>query len=123
MTPQFTLVAAIMGGGLLLTGSSHCIAAANAVPKFDVRPSCHSPSRRLVVVGHANGSETCIKREKEAHTVLIKNWPGYVTVDKTSCVGKVSHGGPPSYIELLSCFETREEVRRIREAHRKEPQG
>jgi len=118
LTSQFTVVCCLVCVGALLTTDN--AAAADVVPKFNVRPSCNSPARRLVVVGHAKVPEACLKHEKEAHEVLIKHWSRYALSDKTNCVGKVSYGGPPSYIELLSCFETMEHARKIREAHRKE---
>jgi hypothetical protein len=123
MVPNVTVFVCIMCVGVILTGSRPSVAAPNIVPKLNVRPSCESPARRIVANGHANGSETCLKKEREAHGALIKNWSGYVTADKTNCVGKVSHGGPPSYIELLSCLEIRENAREIRQARHKDKTG
>ena len=120
LIPQLTVLVGIVCLGALLTTGSPSAAATNAAPKFNVRPSCESPARRLVVVGHAGAPEACLTREKEAHEVLNKHWSRYAMSDRTSCVGKVSHGGPPSYIELLSCLEIREHATEAREALRKE---
>jgi hypothetical protein len=120
MPLQTTVLACLVCVGALLTSDGPSAAAPDVVPNFNVRPSCESPARRLVVVGHAEAPAACLKQEKEAHEVLIKHWSRYAVSDKTSCVGKVSYGGPPSYVELLSCLEIREHANEAREAHRKE---
>jgi hypothetical protein len=83
MILKFIVFVCIMCVGVILTGSRPSLAAPNVVPKLNVRPSCESPARRIVANGRAKGPETCIKKERGAHELLIKNWFGYVTADKT----------------------------------------
>jgi len=116
MTMQFLVLTRILCGCVLLTASSPSIAAQDAVPKLNVRPTCGSSAVRTVGVAHAKATEACLKTEREAQENLTKHWSRYTKIDKTSCVGKVSHGGPPSYVELLSCFDIREHAREIRQA-------
>ena len=119
MAPQFIVLTGIVSGCLLLTtGSSSIAAAQDAVPKLNVRPSCELSAVRTVGIAHVKAAEACLKTEREAQEILGKHWSRYTKVDKTSCVGKVSHGGPSSYVELLSCLEIREHAREIRHAHR-----
>jgi hypothetical protein len=123
VVPKFAGLVGLICLGTLLAINDPSAAASDVVPKFNMRPSCESPARMLVVIGHAKAPEACLKHEKEAHEALIKHWSRYAMSDKTSCVGKVSYGGPPSYVELLSCLEIREHAREIRETNRKELRG
>ena len=45
------------------------------------------------------------------------NWSQYRAADKTLCVGMVSKGGPPRYVELLSCLEIMKDAAVIRDAN------
>ena len=103
---------------ILCAGSSPGIAAADVVPKLDTRPSCESPGRKAMAHSGTMGSiKVCLNSENEAHAALVRHWPQYPKSDKSDCVGKVTKGGPPSYIELHSCLETLGHAREIRKAH------
>src|ERR1700731_1642916 len=52
--------------------------------------------------------------ERAAQDQLAKNWPQYAASDRAQCVGIVSKGGPPSYVELLSCLEIMRDARTAR---------
>jgi hypothetical protein len=93
------------------------IAATDAVPKLDTRPSCESPARLELRNDLLTESiEACRRSEHAAYVELKKHWAHYPKTDKTTCVGKVTQGGPPSYIELHSCFDTMRHARSITEA-------
>jgi|SRR5215813_3061434 len=114
MRPQIQAALHIALVSILLIVSSLDVIARDAVPKFDIRPSCESTARRLLFL---NGTtEACIKQELEAHKALIRHWSQYAKIDKTNCADKVSQGGPPSYIELLSCLETMQHARAARKS-------
>jgi hypothetical protein len=109
-------LAAIAGGlclGLMFMQSTEALAAPDTVPKLNTRPSCESPARSVFAV--TGSVAACLKHEHEAYHSLVKQWPHYTKADRTDCVSKVTRGGPPSYIELLSCFETMTHARAIRE--------
>jgi hypothetical protein len=116
VTREFAIFAGIMCAGVLLTDISVSIAAPNAVPRLNTRPTCESQGRRLLGGGSA---EACIRSEKDARKVLTEHWMQYSKVDQTSCVGKVRKGGHPSYIELLSCLEIRQHANEIRQTRLK----
>jgi hypothetical protein len=118
VTQKAAIFIRIICVGILSIESIPSIAAPELVPKFNTGPSCESPARKAISHGSSKGSiEACRKSEKEAHGVLNKQWPQYAKIDKTNCVGKVSQGGPPSYIELHSCLETMKHAREIRHAN------
>jgi hypothetical protein len=112
---------AILGGiicVILFAATSPGIAAADVVPKLDTRPTCDSPGRKAMAHRGSTGSiEVCLASENEAHAALVRHWSQYPKSDKSDCVGKVTKGGPPSYIELHSCLETLNHAREIRKAH------
>jgi hypothetical protein len=123
MTRKLAISIGIMCVGILLTESSISHAATDAVPKLDTRLSCESHGRKAITHGNSNLSIAACKRsEDHAHQVLVQHWSQYTNNDKTNCHGMVTQGGPPSYVELHSCLESRKHAREIREAHnRHEP--
>jgi hypothetical protein len=108
----------IMCIGVLLTESGFGNAAPNAAPRLNTMLRCESHGRKSITHGSSNLSiEACKRRENHAHELLIKDWSQYQKGDKMNCHGMVTQGGPPSYVELHSCLESRRHAREIREAH------
>ena len=60
--------------------------------------------------------KACLADETTAQDTLNQNWSKYAATDKNECVGMVTTGGPPSYVELLSCVEILRDARNIRNA-------
>ena len=52
--------------------------------------------------------------ERTAQDQITKTWSQYAPPDRTDCVGMVRTGGPPSYVELLSCLEIMRDAKTIR---------
>ena len=98
----------------LSLGAQSVSALADTPPKLDVGPSCNAAASYAGLVGRNKGS--CMSDESDALNVLNKNWSQYSSFDKTDCVGMVKTGGPPSYVELLSCLEMMRDVAAIRKA-------
>jgi hypothetical protein len=65
--------------------------------------------------------ESCLADERTAEETLNQNWSKYSAADKIQCVGNVKTGGPPSYVELLSCLEIMRDAKEIREADQLAP--
>ena len=97
---------------LLLGSAIEVVAAATEPPKFDVSQSCEAAAREALVVGRSK--QTCMADERTAQNEVAKNWPQYAARDRAQCVGMVSKGGPPSYVELLSCLEVMRDARTTR---------
>jgi hypothetical protein len=83
-------------------------------PVLQVGTSCEAAGRGAVVLGR--NKEACLADETAAQDTLRQNWAKYAANDKTSCVGMTSTGGPPSYVELLSCLEIMRDARQIQNA-------
>jgi len=86
---------------------------ADNVPKLNVEPTCEAAARRAVVAGRDKGA--CLNDEQGAREELAKNWGQYRATDKQMCVSLVSKGGPPSYVEMLSCIQVMRDARSARE--------
>lgn len=78
-------------------------ASVDAIPKFDARASCAAAAAVSSYLGRT--AETCMGDENTARDTVVRNWTKYAKSDKSDCVGMVTQGGPPSWVELLSCLE------------------
>jgi hypothetical protein len=83
-------------------------------PTLQVGQSCEAAGRGSVVLGR--DKKACLADETTAQDTLNQNWSKYAATDKNECVGMVTTGGPPSYVELLSCVEILRDARNIRNA-------
>jgi hypothetical protein len=99
---------------VVLLGLPAAAALADGPPKLDVTVSCNGAARGAISVGR--DKESCLADERSAQDVLAQNWSKYGAADKIQCVGNVKTGGPPSYVELLSCLEVMKDAKEIREA-------
>jgi hypothetical protein len=98
-----------------LFGLQVVVAVADGPPKLNVTTSCNAAAKYSVVAGRDN--ESCLGDEREAQNTVAKNWSKYNAADKTQCVGTVTTGGPPSYVELLSCLEVMRDAKNVREGN------
>jgi hypothetical protein len=87
----------------LILGLATAIARADSPPKLDVEPTCNAAAAYAIAVGRTK--EACLADERAAESTLAEKWSTYSAADKTSCIVTVNVGGPPSYVELLSCIE------------------
>jgi hypothetical protein len=98
---------------VLLLGLPAAAARADGPPPLDVTVSCNAAARGAISAGR--GKESCLADERTAQNTLVKKWSEYSAADKTQCIGNVKTGGPPSYVELLSCLDIMKEAKEIRE--------
>jgi hypothetical protein len=121
MGRKLTIFVWIMCVSILLIESSVSNAAPDAVPKLNTKLTCESHGRKSITHGNSSLSiDACKRSENHAHEIMIKGWSKYAHSDKVDCHGMVTQGGPPSYVELHSCLESRKHAREIREAHHKD---
>jgi hypothetical protein len=104
---------------VLLLGLPAAAAVADSPPKLDVTTSCNAAARGAISAGR--DKESCLADERAAEDALNQSWSKYSAADKTQCVGNVKTGGPPSYVELLSCLEIMRDAKEIREADQLAP--
>lgn len=79
----------------------HTGVAANRVPNFKLAPTCSVA---------LSGRSACRSDEQEAKRSLQKDWNGFTHAQRRSCVDLSQLGGPPSYVELLTCLEMAKEA-------------
>jgi hypothetical protein len=94
--------------GTAVVAAVHAMAAVNGPPEFDVSPSCRAADRVSLSAG-ADKPRTdlaaCLDDERVAKEALVKAWTSFTPVVRAQCVGMNRTGGPPSYVELLTCLE------------------
>jgi hypothetical protein len=88
---------------------------AGGPPTLQVGRSCEAAARGSVVLGR--DKKACLADETTARDTLKQNWSKYAASDKNECTGMVTTGGPPSYVELLSCIEILRDARNIRKGN------
>jgi hypothetical protein len=90
---------------------SASIAAADGPPQLNVSQSCQAAARGAIIAGR--DKEACLVDERLSQDQITKNWSQYAAADKTLCVGMNKTGGPPSYVELLSCLEIMRDAKTV----------
>ena len=95
--------------GVLLMGAS-VAAAAERPPDLNVGPSCDAAAAQGL-----NGRDrgACMKEENDAQAALKDKWKDFSARQQVRCTGLVQMGGPPSYVELLTCLEMAEQADKI----------
>jgi hypothetical protein len=78
-------------------------AVAAGPPSLDVGRSCDAAARGAVSIGRDKAA--CMGDERAAQELLGKNWLQFPAGNRDQCVGTTTHGGSPSYVELVSCLE------------------
>jgi hypothetical protein len=104
----------IVFAGIML-GLAVVPAVADDPPILNLGPTCDAVG---VAIIFGRDKQACMKEETEARDLLTKNWSQYRPGDRTQCVGMVSNGGPPSYVELISCLEIMKDAAAV---HKAEP--
>ncbi len=97
------LIGASMAGGLAL-------AAVDAVPNFNVDPSCQAAAQQAAAADYIT---VCRNSEQRAHDEIARQWPQLSTADKAQCVPAVTAGGQATYTELLTCLEMARDIRKL----------
>ena len=90
------------------------LAVADSPPKLNAGPSCDAAARGAISLGR--NKDACMSDERDAKDALTKTWSQYSRVHKTQCVGMTNRGGPPSYVELISCLDIMKDAAEIHKA-------
>jgi hypothetical protein len=118
LKPQSKILLCIICAGAVLAPASVALAAVATMPSLNIAPTCESEGRKAMALGNSS-IEACKRSEMEARHGLSKKWSHYEGTDRTTCMGRISHGGHPSYVELQSCLESFRHAREIRAAQAK----
>ncbi|BAT60494.1 hypothetical protein GJW-30_1_03038 [Variibacter gotjawalensis] len=84
---------------------------AQEAPNFDARPGCQAGARSGLVA--KPDTDACVRGELKARDHMVQQWAEFPAPDKQRCVAKTHMGGPPSYVEVLTCLELARDVRRM----------
>jgi hypothetical protein len=106
---------------MIVVASQLVIAVANTVPKFDIARGCKVDSASAFdpSAGMNATIKRCVDDEQQAKDQLQTQWSDFANSDKAMCttetVGEKSDAGstPPSYVELLTCLEDQQLVRKL----------
>jgi hypothetical protein len=100
---------AVISTSIIGTAIAAGIAAADAPPNLDVRASCSAADRVSIAAPGTdklhNDLQACLDDERIAREALVKAWVSFPVAFRTLCIGMNLTGGPPSYVELLTCLE------------------
>jgi hypothetical protein len=88
------------------------VAAPASVPNFDARPGCQAGADSGVAL--QPNIDGCMATEQQARSTLVAQWQSFPPKAKAECVALTSMGGPPSYVEVLTCLEMERDVRAMR---------
>jgi hypothetical protein len=86
-------------------------AASQEPPRFDAAPGCRAGVN--TGVKPRSDIDSCVRSEHEARDALARQWAEFAAADKSRCVEKTHMGGPPSYIEVLTCLELARDARKL----------
>ena len=82
---------------------------ADRPPTLNVEPSCRAAERS----GLDRTTEVCMRGENDAKATLTDKWGQFSAVQHGRCTTLVTMGGPPSYVELLTCLEMAQQADKI----------
>lgn len=109
---QIGFMSLVIALQLMISGlAGRTAQAVEQVPYLDIEPSCQAAESAALIVGR--GGDNCRADERGAKDVLTREWDNFSTSDRSHCQALVITGGPPSYVELLSCMEVSRDARRM----------
>lgn len=76
---------------------------ADSPPRFDIAASCRDVGKSGIDVGRP--ASACQDDEARARDTLTARWAEFQPAARTTCVEGATQGGPPSYVEVLTCLE------------------
>jgi hypothetical protein len=90
---------------------------ADAVPRYDVKPTCQA-AINLTAGAQGRTVESCIAGEEKARKELEKDWSKIPIAERNQCIATMAKGGYPSYVELVICVEMTRDSRTHQEEER-----
>jgi hypothetical protein len=99
---MMVLAPLVLGTQLLLV--------ADRPPNLNIEPGCQAARRTGL---NDRSPELCINEENAAKAKLQERWAEFTPAQQARCSNLVRMGGPPSYIELLTCLEMAEQAAKI----------
>ena len=79
---------------------------ADGPPRFDIAASCRDVGKSGVDIGRP--ASACVADEEKARDQLQAKWSQYPLAARDSCVDGAKLGGPPSYVQVITCLEMKQ---------------
>jgi hypothetical protein len=102
--------------GSILASMLVLAAASGGPPKVNIEATCRASEIEIKKLFGNDSKVTtsgCLMQENAAWDELVKTWATFTPADRTQCIQPRRH--MPSYVEWLTCLETRKDLRRIRD--------
>jgi hypothetical protein len=93
-----------------LVVTAQLVLVADRPPSLNVEPSCHAAERSGI---EGRTADNCMRGENQAKATLNDKWTEFSTRQQARCTSLVQMGGPPSYVELLTCLEVAQQADKI----------
>ena len=84
--------------------ATHLVLTAHEAPHLNIEPSCRAAAVGLIHRGTRKPT-VCLQDERQARAKLKRQWRTFTSVEQRRCVDLTRMGGPPSYVELLTCLQ------------------
>jgi hypothetical protein len=97
------------------------VAVADHPPQFDIARSCKVDSGSAFdpKAGMDATIKRCMDDEQKAKDQLETQWSGFANADRVMCTTEAvgnkadADATPPSYVDLLSCIQDQQQVRKL----------
>jgi hypothetical protein len=96
----------------VMLAASHLMLVAQDVPQLNVGPGCKAAATTQVT--ETRDEKSCLAEEYAARDTLKKEWDQYTSPEKAHCVQLSQLGGPPSYVEVLTCLQVARDARNVK---------
>jgi hypothetical protein len=99
----------------LVLASQLVVTVADNVPKFNIERGCKVDSTASsLATGLDETIKRCVQDEQQAQDQLQTQWSQFAPSDKAMCTKLTTEvaGAPPSYVELLTCLQGQQLVRK-----------
>jgi hypothetical protein len=100
----------------LVLASQLIVTVADNVPKFNIERGCKVDSTASSLdTGLDETIKRCVHDEQQAQDQLQTQWSQFAPSDKALCTSQTTEGGgvPPSYVELLTCLQGQQLVKKL----------
>ena len=89
-------------------------AVADSLPSWDLTASCRAAGSAGFAEKPSERVTSCLASEQRTREELTKNWSTFPAADRIGCVKSLTFS--PTYTELVTCLEMRDQVKILRGA-------
>jgi hypothetical protein len=109
----------LIGFSTLVLASQLLMTVADGVPEYNIQRGCRVDNTNTsnLNVGLDETTKSCVKDEQAALDQLQTQWSQFAPSDRAMCSkNEIDIGGiPPSYVELLTCLQGQQIVKKMKD--------